>query len=163
MITHEVIRNDEWATLYPEGIVALKKAIELDPQDEEARKRLALLYGAEQVAKMYGAKTGGCFIATAACGDPVAPEVNVLAGFRDQVLVRSGIGRAFVRLHCRVSPPIACMIARSDHLRRLTMVVLVGPAVNVVRALRGNKASLIGETKADVTMCGYRDGERIRN
>lgn len=57
MIAKDVIRNDEWPTLFPEGIAALKKAVELDPEDAQARKHLGILYAAEHVAKMHGAKT----------------------------------------------------------------------------------------------------------
>jgi tetratricopeptide (TPR) repeat protein len=57
MIAQGVMRDDEWPMLFPEGIAALKKAIELDPEDAQARKHLGIMYAAEPVAKMYGAKT----------------------------------------------------------------------------------------------------------
>ena len=79
---------------------------------------------------------GMCFIATAACSDPFAPEVVVLSAFRDEVLLRGQMGRAFVRLYYLVSPPIAAVITRSGWLRRAVMVMLVKPAVRVVCAFR---------------------------
>ena len=77
--------------------------------------------------------SGGCFVATAACGDPLAPEVILLSAFRDDVLSASRIGRVFVRLYYTVSPPVASVIARSGGLRRAAMVLLVRPAVRLVR------------------------------
>lgn len=79
---------------------------------------------------------GMCFIATAACGDPFAPEVVMLSAFRDEVLLRRQVGRAFVRLYYLVSPPIAAVITRSAWLRHAVMVMLVKPAVRVVCAFR---------------------------
>jgi len=142
MIAKGVIRSDEWATLFPEGIAALKKAIELDPEDAQARKHLGIMYSAEPVAKMQGAKTksGGCFIATAACGDPFVPEVIVLSDFRDDVLLRSRIGAAFVRLYYAISPPIASMVVRSHLLRKAVMTLLVQPAVRLVSVIRRTTA-----------------------
>jgi hypothetical protein len=85
-------------------------------------------------------KSGTCFVATAACGDPFAPEVIVLSAFRDDVLSASGIGRAFIRLYNAVSPPIAAVIARSGALRRAAMVLIVRPAVRLVRVpLKGER------------------------
>lgn len=80
--------------------------------------------------------SGGCFVASAACGDPFAPEVIVLSAFRDDVLSVSGIRRAFIRLYYAVSPPIAAVIARSNALRRAAMVLIVRPAVRLVRFAR---------------------------
>ena len=77
-------------------------------------------------------KTGGCFIATAAFGDPFAPEVIALSTFRDDVLSESAIGRMFIRTYYAVSPPFAAAIAGSAALRRLAMAVIVRPAVRLV-------------------------------
>lgn len=79
---------------------------------------------------------GGCFVATAASRDPFAPEVIVLSGFRDDVLLQNRLGRAFVRLYYAVSPPIAAIIARSASLRRLAMVMVVNPASRLVSRFR---------------------------
>lgn len=56
MITLDVIRNDEWPTLFPEGYKALKRALEVDPESTSARKNLGIIGGAIPIAKMRGAK-----------------------------------------------------------------------------------------------------------
>lgn len=76
----------------------------------------------------------GCFVATAACGDPFAPQVIALSAWRDEVLLGNRIGRAFMCLYYLASPPFAALIARSGGLRRAAMVLLVGPAVRLVNA-----------------------------
>jgi hypothetical protein len=93
---------------------------------------------------MMPAAKGGCFIATAACGDPFAPEVIFLSAFRDDVLLRSRIGAAFVRLYYAVSPPIAAVIARSVSLKRLAMVMVVKPATRVVTRFRSREIHDVG-------------------
>ncbi len=86
--------------------------------------------------------SGLCFVATAACGDPFAPEVISLTSFRDEVLLRSQIGRWFVRLYCAVSPPIAAVIARSTSLQRVAMTLVVKPATRVVARFRERETHL---------------------
>lgn len=67
---------------------------------------------------------GGCFIATAAYGSYLAPEVEVLRQFRDDYLITNPIGQTFVELYYNVSPPAAKFISRSEGLKSLTRCAL---------------------------------------
>ena len=60
---------------------------------------------------------GGCFIATAAFGSYLDPQVVVLRHFRDNVLMKSAPGRAFVAFYYKHSPPVADFIYEHDFLR----------------------------------------------
>lgn len=50
---------------------------------------------------------GSCFVATAAYGDRLHPDVVTLRRLRDEVLVRSRAGRGFIRLYWIVGPRLA--------------------------------------------------------
>ncbi len=67
---------------------------------------------------------GGCFIATAAFGSYLDPHVMVLRHFRDDVLLKSELGTAFVKFYYKHSPPIADFIAQHDILRILMRFAL---------------------------------------
>lgn len=73
-----------------------------------------------------------CFIATAAYGSPVAPEVMAFRLFRDEVLDRSKPGRLFVKVYYLASPPLASLIRKSGFLRSLAKLFLN----SVLRLLR---------------------------
>jgi uncharacterized repeat protein (TIGR02543 family) len=78
--------------------------------------------------------TSGCFIATAAYGDPSAEQLDVLRGFRDGVLLESAAGSQFVDLYYRLSPPIADCMSEGSFLKTLVRELLIDPVVWVVGA-----------------------------
>jgi len=60
---------------------------------------------------------GGCFIAIAAFGSKFEKHVQLLRRFRDFYLMPHIIGRSFVNVYYRYSPPMADFIANHDTLR----------------------------------------------
>jgi len=150
--------RDSW--IHPEEFVEMARKYHyvkhktFNPPDESLipyvegflkRNKMVIVAGWEEKAEVYvepdypirsdqpKTKSGGCFIATAACGDRRAPEVIILSAFRDVFLAQNLIGRAFIRLYYVVSPPIATVIARSTGLRRVALTLVVRPAVWLAR------------------------------
>jgi hypothetical protein len=67
---------------------------------------------------------GGCFIATAAYGSYLHPQVRMLRDFRDQNLLSNSPGRAFVAIYYRVSPQVAGVISQHETLRIMVRLLL---------------------------------------
>ena len=61
-----------------------------------------------------GSSGGGCFIATAAFGSPLAPQVAILREFRDKILVKSSVGRGFIHAYDRYSPALAEIVEKHE-------------------------------------------------
>ena len=70
------------------------------------------------------AKLSGCFIATAAFGSDLAPEVATLRLLRDAATSRSALATTAVDLYYRSSPPLARTLARSPVGRALVRTAL---------------------------------------
>jgi hypothetical protein len=66
----------------------------------------------------------GCFIATAAYGSDMAPEVLALREFRDRRLLTNAPGRAFVAFYYRHSPALADAIRPHDGVRAAVRATL---------------------------------------
>jgi hypothetical protein len=65
-----------------------------------------------------------CFIATAAYGSSMAPDVRYLRAFRDQYLLTNKFGRWFVEQYYRLSPPLADELRAHDGWRALVRFAL---------------------------------------
>lgn len=72
-------------------------------------------------------ETGGCFVATACYGNYDALEVLALRQFRDDKLLKTNIGKMFVRFYYVIAPPLAAVIAKSDLLKNLTRKYFLAP------------------------------------
>ena len=77
----------------------------------------------------------GCFIATAAYGSYLHPQVQLLRNFRDEHLLSNAPGRAFVKYYYHTSPPVAEFIARHAVLRGITRLALTPLVLAVAHPL----------------------------
>jgi hypothetical protein len=71
----------------------------------------------------------GCFIATAAYGSMMEPQVKILRNFRDRLLLTNNMGKVFVGFYYSYSLPVADFIAEHDTLRasvRWSLLPIVG-------------------------------------
>jgi len=76
-----------------------------------------------------GKEDDTCFIATAAFGDVDAPQVERLRALRDKFLLRTSLGRGFVRSYYRWSPTVAAWLkeqAMLSRMARLSLMPVVG-------------------------------------
>ena len=75
----------------------------------------------------------GCFVATAAYGSAMEPEVAALRTARDQLRPQSSLFAAAIELYYRSGPAAAAVIKRSDTARSLARR-LIGPVAEIARA-----------------------------
>jgi hypothetical protein len=89
---------------------------------------------------------GGCFIATAAYGTPMAEEIQVLREFRDQYVLTNSLGQALVDLYYQVSPPIADFITDHPSLKPIVraglmpVVAICSIVLDLVPHFAGNES-----------------------
>jgi len=105
------------------------KALAINPRNDKA---LAMLESVKRQAAIVESKNG-CFIATAAYGSAMAPEVLVFRNYRDEVLSESSLGRLFIQAYYALSPYIAIVIAKSNFLKMLVRIFLLSPLLRIIR------------------------------
>lgn len=66
-----------------------------------------------------------CFIATAAFGSEMEPQVELLRKFRNEFLLKSQWGQDFVKTYYKLSPPVADFIRGNAVLKALTRGMLL--------------------------------------
>lgn len=84
-------------------------------------------------------KKKGCFIATAVYGSPMAKEVSYLQSFRNEILLKSFLGRLFVSTYYFFSPPIAKIVSGSDFLRHIVRILIISPLLWITKQNLANK------------------------
>jgi tetratricopeptide (TPR) repeat protein len=72
----------------------------------------------------------GCFVVTATMGNEEHPVVVVLRSFRDEVLVKSAVGSAFITWYYEHGPAIARRIEASTACRLASYILVVAPAAS---------------------------------
>lgn len=109
-----------------EDAIAELQSFNADPINEWARlaSRVPDPTAGRSSSSRESKPQGGCYIATAVYGSYDHPSVLVLRRFRDQHLVRTTAGRAFVRMYYRVSPGIAVRMRDTWTLNRIVRVAL---------------------------------------
>ncbi len=85
------------------------------------------------VSASSGGTVGGgwCFIATAAYGTVDEPSVRLLRRFRDEYMMKTGLGESFVDFYYNNSPPIADIISQNNVLKLIVRIILY-PIVGLV-------------------------------
>lgn len=103
------------------------------PDDEMIRMMLQTALQMAGRDPMIGQKKGGCFIATASYGSPFASEVMVFRQFRDEKLLPSKLGSAFVRVYYFVSPSLAKVVSKNKLLRVIIRQFCLEPILRLIR------------------------------
>lgn len=80
----------------------------------------------------------GCFIATVVYGSPYARQVQELRNFRDDILLKSAAGKAFVRFYYHHSPKIARWLEGKKLISSIIRVALEILLVAIVPFKKGS-------------------------
>lgn len=111
--------------------------------------RASVLYVEKVVPADGFKKRDACFVATACYGDYNATEVIVLRKYRDEVLMTTAMGSAFVKVYYAVGPALSGLIEGSSLLKTGVRTCILRPLVRRLQAgteKRGNEAAGPKET-----------------
>lgn len=114
-----------------EAVIDYARSI-ADSSAQSPCKMLVVIDVNKALTSVWVVPKGMCFIATATYGSPLATEVLVLSRFRDEVLLRSMLGRSVVGLYYTVSPPIASYIEGKKPFKTIIRILLT-PILYFVR------------------------------
>jgi len=134
------------ASLLPgsdEAIKCYDKLIELEPNNpDNYRSKASTLQhlGRFKEADKYNKKAGygkynknhkksnsSCYIATTCYGSIYADEVDRFRAYRDNYLVNSWLGRAFISFYYFTSPPIAKIVTKHEWMRKTIRKFILSP------------------------------------
>ncbi|MDF1537011.1 MAG: Ig-like domain-containing protein [bacterium] len=97
---------------------------------------------------------GGCFIATAAYGSAMEPEVDLLRGYRNSYLVHRWWGRVLLKAYYTLSPAPAAFIAERPLLRQGARLVLSPIIATVKTDEPGCAPAVIGFLLVGIPLAG---------
>ena len=130
------IVTTEWAYGKPWGLIDIEwKCIHNHSPYSSIRYQSK---NGQWVSSRIGCQTDTCFIATAAYGTSMATEIDYLRWYRDAVLLKHTLGKAFVRTYYRLSPPIANFITTRESLRTIVRWLL-NPIVKKCKSIKENQ------------------------
>lgn len=76
------------------------------------------------IKKNFGKKKDGCFIATMVYNDYNSPKVIVLRNFRDNTLMQSFLGRAFIKVYYKTSPTFVTLFKHNKSVINILKIFL---------------------------------------
>ncbi|MCL5772853.1 MAG: hypothetical protein M1536_00540, partial [Firmicutes bacterium] len=106
-----------------------------DERRKESRDKIIQIENTENLLKRACEKPKGCFIATACFDSPDSAEVIFLRDFRDNALQKSYMGQIFIRIYYAMSPPLAMVIQRNRHLKRIIREIVLLPLISFLKRL----------------------------
>jgi hypothetical protein len=82
--------------------------------------------------------TDNCYIATATMGDMNHPYVVLLRAYRDNVLMKTNLGKLLILCYYKISPCLAAKITNNAFLKRISCKFIVHPAYLIARKTMAN-------------------------